>query len=103
MKVNDIFELVIGTALFLIILVGCVVVSNNIIRLFTPADVSKNIRFVVLIVHLIIIVAFVMAIRSFFYKNIKNKDVLNSIFTLTGPIIAISSFYMSDTIKALIH
>jgi hypothetical protein len=43
-----------------------------------------------------------MVIRSFFYKYIKNKDILNSIFTLTGPIIALSSLYMSDTLHGII-
>jgi len=43
-----------------------------------------------------------MVIRSVLYKNIRNKDILNSIFTLTGPIIGLSSIYMSDTLHAIV-
>ena len=103
MKIKDLFELVFGTALFVIILVSCIVVSNKVTRIFLPNGASRNINLLILIFHLIIIVGFVMAIRSFFYKYIKNNNIINSIFTLTGPIIGISSLYMSDTLKALVY
>ena len=43
-----------------------------------------------------------MILRSLFYRYIKNKDILNGIFTLTSPIIGISSLYMNDTLRALL-
>ena len=103
MKINSLLELIFGTAIFIIILVSCIVVSNKVTHFFLPNGASRNINLLLLILHLIIIVAFVMAIRSIFYKYVKNKDVLNSIFTLTGPIIGISSLYMSDTLHAVVR
>ena len=102
MKIKSLLELVFGTAIFLISLVSCIIVSNKVTHFFLPNGASNTINLLLLIIHLIIIVAFVMAIRSLFYKYVKNKDVLNSIFTLTGPIIGISSLYMSDTLHALV-
>ena len=101
MKLYDLVELVIGTFIFLISVVICVIISNKITSIFNSTT-SRNINLLLLVLHLIIIVAFVMVIRSFFYKYIKNKDILNSIFTLTGPIIGLSSLYMSDTLHAII-
>lgn len=101
MKIYDVVELVLGTTVFLLTLVGCVVVSNKITHFFIPKT-TKNINIFLLSLHLIVIVVFVMAIRSIFFKYIQNKDVLNSIFTLTGPIIGLSSLYMSNTLHALI-
>ena len=101
MKIYDVLELVLGTTVFLITLVGCVIISNKITYFFIPKT-TKNINIFLLSIHLTVIVAFVMAIRSMFFKYIKNKDVLNSILSLTGPIIGLSSLYMSDTIHALV-
>ena len=90
-----------GTSVFLISLLFCVIISNKITSIFNSTT-SRNINLVLLVLHLIIIVTCVMVIRSVFYKNIRNKDILNSIFTLTGPIIGLSSIYMSDTLHAIV-
>jgi hypothetical protein len=101
MNIKDLFELVFGTALFFLSLVGCVIISNKITQAFT-SNSSRNINLLLLIIHLIIIVAFIIALRSFFLKYFKNKKVLNGIFSLTGPIVGLSSIYMSDTLHGLI-
>ena len=101
MKLYDLMELVVGTSVFLISLLFCVIISNKITSIFNSTT-SRNINLVLLVLHLIIIVTCVMVIRSVFYKNIRNKDILNSIFTLTGPIIGLSSIYMSDTLHAIV-
>ena len=97
---RDLLELIGGTTFFLLSLVGCVIITNKITQVLVP-NASRNIF--LLCIHLIIIVAFVIALRSLFYKYIKNKAVLNSIFTLTGPIIGLSSLYMSESLNALIN
>ena len=101
MKPRDLLELIAGTILFLFSLVGCVIITNKVTNLLNPS-MSRNLNIFFLCVHLIVIVSFVMILRALFYKYIKNKDVLNSIFTLTGPIIGLSSLYMSDTLHALV-
>ena len=102
MKQRDVFELVAGTTLFLFTLVVCVMIANKITHLLNPS-MSRSLNIVILCVHLIMIVSFVIILRGFFHKYIKNKDILNSIFTLTGPIIALSSLYMSDTLRGLVN
>jgi hypothetical protein len=101
MKINDLLELVLGTAVFLISLVASVMVSNKFTHLITPRGGRRtgHINFLLIVVHLSMIVAFVIGIRSLFYKYLKNKEILNAIFCLTGPIIGLSSLYMSDTLK----
>lgn len=101
MKLSYLIELVIGTVLFLFTLIGCVIVSNKITHFFVPGT-SKTINLLLLSFHLIIIVACVIGIRSLFFKYMKNKDIVNGILALTGPIIALSSLYMSNTIRALV-
>ena len=106
MNINDLFELVIGTIVFLFTLIGSVVVANKIIHLFIPQSSikgSRNINVLFLSFHLIIIVGLVVLIRSLFYKYMKNKNIVNAIFTLTGPIIGLTSFYMADTLHAFIN
>ncbi len=95
-------ELIGGTTLFFLSLVGCVILANKIMHILLP-NASMEINLALLCIHLIIIVTFVIILRAFFHKYIKNKDVLNSIFTLTGPIIGISSLYMNDTLRALVN
>ena len=102
MKPRDFLELIGGTTLFFLSLVGSVILANRITRIFLP-NASMEINLALLCVHLIVIVSFVMILRAFFHTYIKNKDVLNSIFTLTGPIIGLSSLYMSDTLHAMVN
>ncbi len=94
-------ELVIATALFFTSLVACIIVTNKFTRFLTSNE-SRHINVLVLILHLSLIVACVIAIRTLFFKYIKNKNMLNGIFSLTGPIIGLSSLYMSDTLHALV-
>jgi len=101
MNIKDVLELVFGTTFFLIILVGCVILANKITQ-FLTVNGDRNINLLLLSFHLIMIVVFVIVIRSLFFNNIKNKDILNGIFALTGPIIGLSSIYMGHTLHALI-
>jgi hypothetical protein len=101
MKLSYLIELVVGTTVFLFSLMGCVILTNKITHFLVPGT-SKSINPLILSLHLIIIVACVIGIRSLFFKYMKNKDIVYGIFGLTGPIIALSSIYMSDTIHALV-
>ena len=58
MKIKDLYELIAGTTLFLILLVGSIIISNKITRFFTP-NASRNINFILLALHLIMIVVIV--------------------------------------------
>ena len=103
MTINDLVELVFGTGLFFISLVGAIIVTNKITQfIIDKVGLQQQLNILSLIVHLCIIVAFVYFIRNLFYKYVKNKNLVNSIFTLTGPIIGLTSLYMSDTLHALV-
>jgi hypothetical protein len=101
MDLRSAIELSAGTSLFLFSLVACIMFVNKITYLANPSG-SRNINIFFLCLHLIMVVAFVVALRKFFFKYIQNKDVLNSIFTLTGPIIGLSSLYMSDSLRSIV-
>ena len=101
MNIRYLLELIFGTVIFLFSLVSCVMITNRVTQSFL-LNASRNLNIFFLCVHLILLVSFVMILRSLFYRYIKNKDILNGIFTLTSPIIGISSLYMNDTLRALL-
>lgn len=101
MDLRSAIELSAGTSLFLFSLVACIMFVNKITYLANPTG-SRKVNIFFLCLHLIVVVAFVIFLRKFFHKHIQNKDVLNSIFTLTGPIIGLSSLYMSDSLRAIV-
>jgi hypothetical protein len=98
---RDVLELCAGTSLFVFSLVAFVMFVNNLTYVYNPSK-ERKLNIVFLCMHLTLIVFFVIFIRKFFHKYIKNKDILNSIFTLTGPIIGLSSLYMSDSLHAIV-
>ena len=99
---KDLLELIVGTLLYIFVLVACVFIINRITRSFNP-DGALNVNILLLCVHLFLIVAFVFLIRFLFFQSIKNNAGLNRTFTITAAVTALLSLYMSDTLLVLVH
>ncbi len=95
---RSMFELVAGTIFVLFGLIIIVSISNNITNLFS------RIRFpatVLVFVHLLIVIGFYIMLRSVLSKFMMNKEILDGILLLAGPILLASSLYLSPYVKQL--
>ncbi len=98
LDMRSMFELVAGTIFVLFGLIIIVSISNNITNLFS------RIRFpatVLVFVHLLIVIGFYIMLRSVLSKFMMNKEILDGILLLAGPILLASSLYLSPYVKQL--
>lgn len=94
------FDILLGTTILLIGVVGGVIISNKIILLFTD---NKELNFLILLAYLSIIIMFILSVQHILNKVIVNPKILHAIESLIGPIIGISSLFLAPTIKSFVE
>ena len=91
-------DLIVGNFTFLVTMLLLVIVSNRICKLL------ENIRIplmILLFIQLLLIIGFLYILRYYLGKMITDKELFNSILSLAGPIIAVTSLYFSPILKSI--
>jgi hypothetical protein len=89
------YDLILGTTILLLGIVGGVIISNKILLLFTE---DKELNFIILLAYLLMIVMFVFLVQYILDRVVVNQKILRAISGLTGPLIGTSSLFLAPTI-----
>jgi hypothetical protein len=98
LDMRSMFELVAGTVLVLFGLIIIVSISNNLTNLFSKIRFPATI---LVFIHLLIVIGFYIMLRSVLSKFMMNKEILDGILLLAGPILLASSLYLYPYVKQL--
>ena len=102
-SINFLYELCLSIIILVLGVVSSCILSNNITKLINYNNKNTNINYLLLLIHFIIIVFFIIIIRYILNYMITDKDVLNSVLTLTGPTIGASSLFYSKILTDFVN
>ena len=103
---RDLVDIIVGIIIIIFGVIGSIICINIIMKLFLSnikniTDIKINI--LILFINIVIILFFIMLVRHVSKELIKNKLILNSLFTFIGPTIGSSSIYFTPIIKSLVE
>lgn len=90
----SLIELMYGSALFLALAICATMISNKI-----TSFIPSNKKILGLLFHIFILVFILYFVRILLDELLYNKDLVNTIFMITGPIIGATSLYLGPIIK----
>jgi predicted membrane channel-forming protein YqfA (hemolysin III family) len=93
------YDLLFGTTILLISIVGGLIVLNKILLYFTD---NKELNFFSLLIYLLMIVLIVLFVEYVLGYIVVNQKIARAITQLTGPLIGFSSLFLEPTLRGFI-
>lgn len=90
----SLLELIYGSSLLLVLAICATMVSNKMTSFISP-----NRKILSLLVHIFLLVFLLYFVRVLLDELLYNKDLVSTIFMITGPIIGATSLYLGPIIK----
>jgi len=103
---RDLLECIFGVLALVFGILGSIIIVNTITGLVSskPKNVDdRKLNIFILCMHIVVILLCVMLVRYVLKKIITNSLILESIFSYFGPMIGLSSLYLSDNIKLFVN
>ena len=99
---RDILECIFSILALVFGILGSVIIVNKITGLVSSKQKNlddRKLNIFILSIHIVVILIFIMLIRYVLKQIIINSLILESAFSFIGPMIALSSLYLSTNIK----